>query len=75
MDNKALFKLGTFVKNTIFGKPKYLHLASELGVDRRTDPVFILEELEKNKPDMFYEIMDLGEKTNSVKELVNLYLK
>jgi len=75
VDNKALFKLGTFVKNTIFSKPKYLYLASELGVTKRTDPVFILEELEKNKPEEFYEIMDLGEKNNSVKELVNIYLK
>lgn len=75
MESKALFKLGTFVKNTIFGKQKYLHLASELGVNNRTDPVFILEELERNAPEAFYEIMDLGEKTNSVKELVTQYLK
>lgn len=75
MDSKAKFKLGTFVKNCVFGRKEFVNLISELGVDRRTDPVYVLELAEQQAPEALYEIMTLATKTSQVKELAEEFLE
>lgn len=74
LDNKELFRLGTFVKNMILGKPHFYNLVQDLGIDKKTDPRYVLDEVEHCAPDCFYEILEIGKKTNNIKDCVNKYL-
>lgn len=74
MGNKDSFRWGTFIKNIVLSKAQYHALALELGIDKQTDPEYVLEEVENNAPEYFEEIIELAKKTNNVKDCVVNYL-
>lgn len=72
---KYLFKLGTFVKNVLLSKPDYRMVAIDLGIDKQTDPEYVLEEVSSSASECLHEILELAKKNNNMRECVEFYVK
>ena len=73
MDSKAVFKLGTFIRNFVTTNPKFQSKAYTLGVDLQTDPVYVLQYLEKELPhEELEEIIQVARKS-PVRDFVDTY--